>query len=275
MDETFIPPASVAENAQRALDVRAEKPPSQRGMTLVGLARANQLAKREAVSLETIQRMVSYFERHEVDKQGSTWDDQGKGWQAWYGWGGDEGWAWARRILNQAEEVKAMEPKQFIVTMENGVFSIYQNENDAEPVIEETVEGFLDTLVRMMGYSREQTEELVGELPDAPSDASMDMPMDEEKVEMTAAERDALPDEDFAVPSTRNFPVATPADISDAVSSWGRYEGDVSFETFKRNLIAIAKRKGRAFVDALPQAWKDEMDNATKAMAREILARMA
>jgi len=101
MADTFTAPQAVADNAQRALDVRAIKPPSQQGMTPVGLARANQLAKREAISLETVQRMAAYFDRHEVDKDGATWSEQGKGWQAWYGWGGDEGRAWARRIVEE------------------------------------------------------------------------------------------------------------------------------------------------------------------------------
>jgi hypothetical protein len=101
MADTFTPPADVARNARLALDVRATKPPSQQGMTPVGLARANQLANRDPVSLDTVQRMVSYFARHEVDKQGSTWDEQGKGWQAWFGWGGDEGRTWANQIMKE------------------------------------------------------------------------------------------------------------------------------------------------------------------------------
>jgi hypothetical protein len=101
MPDTYTPPVAVARNAQRALDVRATKPPSQQGMTAVGLARANQLANRDPVSLNTIQRMASYFARHEVDKQGSTWDEQGKGWQAWNGWGGDEGRTWVNQIMKE------------------------------------------------------------------------------------------------------------------------------------------------------------------------------
>jgi hypothetical protein len=77
-------------------------------MTPVGLARANQLANRDPVSLDTVQRMVSYFARHEVDKQGATWDEQGKGWQAWHGWGGDEGRTWANQIMKETTmETKA------------------------------------------------------------------------------------------------------------------------------------------------------------------------
>ena len=95
------PPQGVADNARRALEVRARKPESQRGMTAVGIARARDLANRVDLSEDTIRRMLAYFERHEVDKQGSTWDEQGKGWQAWYGWGGDDGWAWAKRKVEE------------------------------------------------------------------------------------------------------------------------------------------------------------------------------
>lgn len=100
-DIDTTPPKTVAENARRALEVRASKPESQRGMTAVGIARARDLANRKPLSEDTIRRMLSYFERHEVDKQGSTWDEQGKGWQAWYGWGGDDGFAWSRRKVDE------------------------------------------------------------------------------------------------------------------------------------------------------------------------------
>lgn len=105
---TYTPPANVARNAQNALDERNKQPPSKRGMTLIGLARARQLANREPVSMETIQRMVAYFARHEIDKQGATWDELGPGWQAWHGWGGDEGRNWAQSIIEgEKMEVKA------------------------------------------------------------------------------------------------------------------------------------------------------------------------
>jgi HK97 family phage portal protein len=100
------PPASVASNAARALEVRGENPPSQRGMTAVGIARARDLANRVAVSEETIRRMAAYFDRHEVDKQGATWDEQGAGWQAWNGWGGDEGRAWARSKVEEFDRAR-------------------------------------------------------------------------------------------------------------------------------------------------------------------------
>ncbi|MEA5416616.1 hypothetical protein [Synechococcus sp. BA-132 BA5] len=88
---TFRPPAPVAAAARRALERRAQQPPSNRGMTPVGLARARQLLNRQQLSPTTIDRMVSFFARHEVDKRGASWDQYGKGCQAWDGWGGDPG----------------------------------------------------------------------------------------------------------------------------------------------------------------------------------------
>jgi hypothetical protein len=48
--------------------------------------------------------MVAWFERHEVDKQGATWNQQGKGWQAWHGWGGDEARSWAKEIVERLDK---------------------------------------------------------------------------------------------------------------------------------------------------------------------------
>jgi hypothetical protein len=58
---SFRPPEPVAAAARRALERRAQQPPSNRGMTPVGLARARQLIHRQELSPQTIDRMVSYF----------------------------------------------------------------------------------------------------------------------------------------------------------------------------------------------------------------------
>lgn len=101
----FQPTAAMSDNARQALEVRRIKPMSERGMTSVGLARARDISNRVELSADTVQRMLSFFARHEVDKQGSTWDEKGKGWQAWNGWGGDEGYAWAKKIMNAQRNV--------------------------------------------------------------------------------------------------------------------------------------------------------------------------
>jgi cation transport regulator ChaB len=130
--EGYKPSAAMADNAKRALEVRASKPPSQRGMTSVGIARARQLINRETLSEDTVRRMKAYFDRHEVDKQGETWDEQGKGWQAWNAWGGDEGRSWANAIvrrLDRAEkalEVAKLDEDQRLVF---GWASVIENED--------------------------------------------------------------------------------------------------------------------------------------------------
>jgi hypothetical protein len=103
----FQPPQGVRDAAKRGLEVRASKPPSERGGTEVGVARARDLANGRTVSPDTARRMKAYFDRHEVDKQGGTWDEQGKGWQAWQLWGGDAGRSWAAKLVRQMEAADA------------------------------------------------------------------------------------------------------------------------------------------------------------------------
>jgi hypothetical protein len=112
-DGSYIPTNAMADNARRALAIREKKPISQRGMTSVGIARARDLINKRPMSEDTVRRMKAFFDRHEADKQGETWDQQGKGWQAWNGWGGDEGYSWAtaivERLNKQAEQSKQLE----------------------------------------------------------------------------------------------------------------------------------------------------------------------
>jgi capsid protein len=108
-DGSYIPTDAMADNARRALEIREKKPISQRGMTSVGIARARDLMNKRPMSEDTVRRMKAFFDRHEVDKQGETWDEQGKGYQAWMGWGGDEGYSWSTAIverLNKQAEKK-------------------------------------------------------------------------------------------------------------------------------------------------------------------------
>lgn len=77
--------------------------------------------------------------------------------------------------------------------------------------------------------------------------------------------RSELRDSDFVDSERRSFPIMTRGDVRNAVSSWGRYKGKLTFEQFKKRLIAIANRKG--LTDALPKEWKEEMEG--KAFIRE------
>tara|TARA_Y100001963_G_C6526768_1_gene329173 strand:+ start:186 stop:341 length:156 start_codon:yes stop_codon:yes gene_type:complete len=50
--------------------------------------------------------------------------------------------------------------------------------------------------------------------------------------------------------------VLSARDVKNAVSSWGRYEGSMTFEEFKRKLIQRAKKIGAE--SALPKSWMDK-----------------
>lgn len=109
----FKPTTAIAREAQRGLDWRKEH---NRGGTMVGVARARDLSNRQEVSPSTIRRMVSYFARHEVDKQGEGWSPGEDGYPsagriAWALWGGDPGrsWANARKRSMDAEDAKVAE----------------------------------------------------------------------------------------------------------------------------------------------------------------------
>jgi len=97
------PTEAMAEEAQRSLDWRRE---GNSGGTRVGLARANQLVRRERLSPDTVRRMFSFFSRHEVDKEAEGFNRGEEGYPsagrvAWGLWGGDAGFSWSRRVRNQ------------------------------------------------------------------------------------------------------------------------------------------------------------------------------
>lgn len=104
-DIDFSPPKGAREEAQRGLDWRREHG---RGGTMVGVARARDIAGGKSLTPDTVRRMLSYFARHEVDKQGTGWSPGEDGFPsagriAWALWGGDPGHAWARKVQEQID----------------------------------------------------------------------------------------------------------------------------------------------------------------------------
>lgn len=101
----FTPPASVRAAAKAGLAKRRE---FGRGGTEVGIARARDLSGGKSISPDTARRMVSFFARHEVDKQASGFNAGEEGYPsngriAWELWGGDAGQAWANKLVRQME----------------------------------------------------------------------------------------------------------------------------------------------------------------------------
>ena len=74
--------------------------------TPVGKQRANQLAKGEPISLDTIKRMYSYLSRHEKDLESSTTYNDGCGKLMYDSWGGKSALSWSRNKLRELGELR-------------------------------------------------------------------------------------------------------------------------------------------------------------------------
>lgn len=93
-------PDSVKNNAKSALDYANENGWGSCG-TEVGKIRANQLAKGEPISVDTIQRMYSYLSRHEVDLNTSKTYSDGCGKLMYDSWGGLSAKSWSHNKLKE------------------------------------------------------------------------------------------------------------------------------------------------------------------------------
>lgn len=103
---TYSPPEGVAVAAKRALKWIAEGYAGS-GFTDVGRRRASQLASGEDVSADVVNRMISYFARHEVDKQATGFNSGEDGFPsagrvAWDAWGGDAGQSWVNGLPSES-----------------------------------------------------------------------------------------------------------------------------------------------------------------------------
>lgn len=110
-DVDRTPTKGMVEEAKKGLEWRREY---KRGGTEVGVARARDISNGKDLSIDTIKRMYSYFERHEVDKKGQGFNIGDKGFPsagriAWALWGGDAGHSWSRKkvkeVANLSENV--------------------------------------------------------------------------------------------------------------------------------------------------------------------------
>jgi Putative phage serine protease XkdF len=101
-------PDSVKNNAKRVIDWTEENGWGSCG-TDVGKQRANQLAKGEPISFETIKRMYSYLSRHEADLESSKSYEDGCGKLMYDAWGGKTALSWAE------SKIKSIERQSFAI----------------------------------------------------------------------------------------------------------------------------------------------------------------
>lgn len=109
--ESYAPNDEMIEEARRGLEWREE---FNRGGTEIGVARARDIVNRRGLSLDTVNRMRSYFARHEIDKKGRGWSPDEDGYPsagriAWALWGGDAGRSWAEAIARQERDAELLD----------------------------------------------------------------------------------------------------------------------------------------------------------------------
>lgn len=137
----FTPPKGVRSEAQKGLDWRRE---FGRGGTAIGIARARDLSNGTKISPSTARRMKAFFDRHQSDKTGEGWSPGEKGFPsngriAHALWGGDAGYAWSRKLveqLNAADKRSIMPSNVDAPLIESRSISIDDfNDNDAFPML--------------------------------------------------------------------------------------------------------------------------------------------
>lgn len=123
-ERDMTPPQGARDEAEKGLAWRREHG---RGGTEIGVARARDLSNGKSLSKDTIKRMLAYFSRHEVDKQGTGWSPGEDGFPsagriAWALWGGDAGYAWARKMARgfDADERAASVRAAAVVALNGG-----------------------------------------------------------------------------------------------------------------------------------------------------------
>ena len=99
-------PDGVKSNARKALDYADKNGWGSCG-TPVGKQRANQLAKGEAISVETIKRMYSFLSRHEANARKAEGYGDGCAKLMYDAWGGLAALGWSRNKLRELGEIEA------------------------------------------------------------------------------------------------------------------------------------------------------------------------
>jgi ATP-dependent protease ClpP protease subunit len=150
------PTDAMAVEASRGLQWRQE---FNRGGTAIGVARARDISNRVNLSNETVGRMVSFFARHEVDKQASGFSPGEDGYPsagriAWALWGGDPGKSWAETRLKQINAQSNQSKAMNYLSIENKVGKVKLN----EAVTPYSIDTIIEEMGRLYGQNAIGTE---------------------------------------------------------------------------------------------------------------------
>ena len=102
-----VAPDYMRKAARKALDIRKELPPSRQYGTRVGLARANQIANGDNLSLSTLVRMRSYLirarENYRTARDKGLTAENSKAIGAYLLWGGPRALSWVNGEIKKLQ----------------------------------------------------------------------------------------------------------------------------------------------------------------------------
>ena len=122
VSDSFKPTGGMVSEAKKGLKWRRE---TGRGGTMVGVARARDIANGKNLPYGTVKRVKAYFDRHQSDSKAEGYRPGEKGFPsngriAWALWGGDAGYTWAKDIVERVEGSKksfdSIDEKRFYTT---------------------------------------------------------------------------------------------------------------------------------------------------------------
>lgn len=184
-------PQEAVENARQALE--AEENPdfnNDECGTQVGWERANQLDNGENLSEDTIQRMHSFFERHdgnqEVEEEPK---EEDCGWLTWKAWGGRAAFDWATEKLEEIEDEEEEDvSKEPFAGYKDFDECVADNQDKADPEAYcAAIKRKAEITERILGENQDMTRQLSEQLEDVSSS---------EFYELVAAVHENLTEED-------------------------------------------------------------------------------
>lgn len=175
--KSYSPPGAVRDAARRGLELRQKY--GRGGLTTQeagaegigsGVARASNLANGDNVSIDTIRRMVAFFNRHEKNKSGGE-DDAG--YIAWQLWGGDAGRAWAERILRQETGAEKAE----IIALADAINQATESATKAAPIQSQPIINVTMPAITLTAQMPEQSAPAVTvNVPEQPANVTINVP---------------------------------------------------------------------------------------------------
>jgi len=266
-------PESAKNAAKRALEIRNKNPDLDCG-TAVGWVRANQLAKGENISEDTIARMAS-FARHKQNSEGNPNEDCGA--LMWLCWGGTAGIEWASNKLKEirGEDFQIINPDKEMI---DGVIDLLNDVEDldnrlsmAREIVDQFIEeGVQFDIVDFMnrigfhnfeidttgltsyvdpGIKKKRIEEVYSaEVLDTIIAMAAEMGYSEDEVEIVT------PKEKFANPKDADYTPARTITQADGVEKLYRYESSRvadNSRSFCRRMMGLKRFYSREEIDAL------------------------